>query len=1043
MSYPYDSIKIRSSLDSATNLLEIAKYRDALLLYDTIRKFSYKAEMWKDHIEAYRGFANCNFKLANYEQALNDRKTLIEIAKVHTADDRGSQAILHNDLALSFNSIGEYDQALIHSKKALEIQLKHVEEYQATTAQILNNIGFIFNKQIEMDSARKYYLWSLNIRRKILDKNDPSIANSLSNIGTFFARKGNYAKQAKYYEKALEIFLSNYGEEHPNVATLYNNLAYAYGKKQNYDKQLLYYEQSLAIRLKVFGEKHPSVAESYHNIAGYYIQQSDFDKFLTYIKKSQRIYSRFYGNSHIKVASSYHMMGVGFERNQNFLKALEFYKKSVNIYKDKFHDEHPRLAIGYNNMAVCYAELKQWNRQKELLEKALRIRLKSLGPKHSRVASVLNNLGNHYLSTGNFDQALITLQSALISVSDNFNDNDLNANPELAEVGNKNLLLKILRNKAVAFDSLYYQNEEITNLESSVYNFELAIRTADLLRFEISPGYSRQKITEETMPLYEGAIQKTIRLYKITRKEQYLEKALEISEKSKVFQLRLTLQESEAKQFAQIPDSLLVLETGIKEKITSLQKALDKAKQKKDTLKTLSLKEKIWKQNNAFSELTTYLEKTYPNYHKLKFDQKTASIKSIREDILDDQSTLIEYFFGKHALYMFQLSRSNLKVIEIPIDSTMIGLIEDYIKSTSDYNYILSQKNASDKLFVQSAHQLYRLILPLPLNKSQRLIIVPDGILNRINFEALLTKNSVQINPDYKRLPYLINDFQISYSYSASYLSTDYWHHNTNTSSRFAAFAPHSDFPITLKNQKTDLKLTAELTRNDENTLPGSSKEVNEIGLLMHGDVWLGSAATESAFKQKARNYNILHLSTHGNLDDQSPLNSNLLFAAENDSINDGYLNINEIYNLKLDADLTVLSACNTGNGKFQQGEGAISLSRAFSYAGCPSVIMSLWKIPDDQTKKIMIGLYDGLNQNLPKDIALRNAKLNYLETTSDPLYSHPFYWTGFILMGERAPLPSNDNFGNWILIPLLLLIGLGFPTVRKKIFQSKSSINF
>ena len=136
---------------------------------------------------------------------------------------------------------------------------------------------------------------------------------------------------------------------------------------------------------------------------------------------------------------------------------------------------------------------------------------------------------------------------------------------------------------------------------------------------------------------------------------------------------------------------------------------------------------------------------------------------------------------------------------------------------------------------------------------------------------------------------------------------------------------------------------------------------------------------------------------------------------------------------------MAVLSACNTGSGKIQSGEGAISLSRAFSYAGCPSVIMSLWKVPDNQTKEIMVGLYESLNQNLPKDAALRNSKLNYLKNSSESLYNHPFYWAGFVLMGERAPLSDNDDFENWMFIPLLLLIGLGFPMVRKKLFQSNS----
>ena len=170
----------------------------------------------------------------------------------------------------------------------------------------------------------------------------------------------------------------------------------------------------------------------------------------------------------------------------------------------------------------------------------------------------------------------------------------------------------------------------------------------------------------------------------------------------------------------------------------------------------------------------------------------------------------------------------------------------------------------------------------------------------------------------------------------------------------------------------------------------------------MDGDLVSGLQATEAYFKSIASDYQIVHLATHGIIDPLDPENSELLFAPSKDSINDGHLKLSEIYNLRLNSDMVVLSACETGVGKFQRGEGSMSLSRAFFYSGVPSVVMSRWALADESTSKVITGFFKNILDGHEKDLALRDAQLSYLKSDLNDLKTHPFFWSALVVMGSN-----------------------------------------
>jgi len=232
--------------------------------------------------------------------------------------------------------------------------------------------------------------------------------------------------------------------------------------------------------------------------------------------------------------------------------------------------------------------------------------------------------------------------------------------------------------------------------------------------------------------------------------------------------------------------------------------------------------------------------------------------------------------------------------------------------------------------------------------------------------------------------------------------------------------------------------------RNSLVELHWSIKEIESISDFFSGNAYVNNEATEDVFKEKAKNASIVHLATHTLLDDNNPLYSKMVFAKDVKSAEDGFLNLFELYNMDLESELVVLSACNTGYGKIVNGEGIMSMARGFIYAGCPSIVMSLWPVDDHSTSVLMKYFYKGISDGLEKDEALRQAKLKYLQN-SDDSKSDPFFWAGFVEVGNTEPIylkPKSKNY-LWIFVSVILLIGITFIFKRYPFFNNLKGFAF
>ncbi|WP_438712798.1 CHAT domain-containing protein [Aquimarina muelleri] len=316
--------------------------------------------------------------------------------------------------------------------------------------------------------------------------------------------------------------------------------------------------------------------------------------------------------------------------------------------------------------------------------------------------------------------------------------------------------------------------------------------------------------------------------------------------------------------------------------------------------------------------------------------------------------------------------------------------------------------------------------------------MVPDGPLWHCNFELLLTQKDASNNP--AALSYLLKDYAISYANSANVLFGLGKTNSTLKKQQECLAFSFSD--TTTIDTKTMSLATLRDTKID---LPGTRKEIKAIADIINGQYYFGSQAIEANFKKNAGNYTILHLALHGEVDNEQPENSKLLFTKSKDSVEDSYLYSHELFALDIPAELTVLSACNTGSGKITKGEGIISLGTAFQYAGTKSLVLSSWEISDSTTPELMKNFYTNLKTGMNKAKALQQAKLQYL-TTANINRTQPFYWGGFYLVGDTTPIPFENNttwyWGIGIAILGILFFGMRWLFKRKRRSKFVETLN-
>jgi CHAT domain-containing protein len=843
---------------------------------------------------------------------------------------------------------GQYTQTSNYLDTALQVaQQRNIARDSEVFGIYYSYAGDYYNQLGDLEKAYQINSQLLLADKKAYEKD--SLNFPAPHLAADYNNIGIYFKRKGDYAQARDYYLQAllfYADDQiADRTTVYNNLAETYEEEGNTQVALVFHHR--ALYLAQTAKDKQGLLLLYNNLAGTYINTQP-DSAYYYLSLLKPLLSA----THLADQATYHQLLAELKENEGNFESAE------------------------RNMQL-----------------ALQLRKTVFGTKNAATAFTYRYLGEMYAKQNQHQKALATYQLALVSIANDFDEiTDVVANPSIENgISNRLELLSILKRKAQSFHAL----QQTKNARNTLH---LAIQLIDQIRFNYLADGSKYTLLERAMPIYEQAIDLAVERGEI-------ERAFEIAERSKATILLESIRNQTAQTFAGIPETTLAKERDLKVQIAFYERLWNEAE---DEVMKANHQQKLFDLRQAYQDFLAQLERDYPKYYELKYQSSKLNINSLQQEIVDEETALLEYFIGDNSIYLFALTTDGLTVqkwqktneFEAQLQALRQALNEPSTDRFADFT--------SSAFFVYNNY-LAKALDHLPKTIHQ-LIFIPDGSLSYIPFQALIQhpiQEATIADPRFDTLSYLVYDYSISYAYSSTLLLNNQ-SRKASSSLAFGGFAPVFEGGADIPERSSRKQLSA---------LPFSQLELEQISELWKGESYLTTTASLANFKEKAANFNILHLSTHAAVEDD-PTQSRIYFY-------DDYLTVSEIYNLPIRADLTVLSACETGVGEYQKGEGMLSLARAFRYAGCPSLVTSLWQVNDEKTADLMLNFYRQLKAKQSKPIALQQAQIDYLETASMQS-AHPFYWAAFVQVGERSSLLRRSS--NWLrsiglLLPILLLI--------------------
>lgn len=644
--------------------------------------------------------------------------------------------------------------------------------------------------------------------------------------------------------------------------------------------------------------------------------------------------------------------------------AEKAFESSIQYLKNE-KNQLETLSNSYRNLASMNRQWQRFEIADSYMQKAEKLFLATTNRQPRKLSKLYYEKALLLFDEEKYDESEKQIQVIFKILIPNYNAKNIlpNQNQLYAET----VLIDVLDLQGEIFSK---QNKPKKALDAFKLSFDIEDLLMNVLIYENSKIITQIRArnrTEKCISIYD-------RLYQKENKIQYLEKAFQLSERTKSGILkgyRSNIKNASAE------------EKQLLHQLQTLNNNIIKEQQKGDLANISNINSAIKKQN----ELMLYLKKIQTknsNYIPEKYD-----IKVLLSKLEKDKAVMVYYFMGSEKLYYFILQNSQITLNDINITDTAIPKIVQFIDYFSNANNITN--NILEYNHV--GNSVYNM-LKLPQNAIYKnLIIVPDGILNFLPFESLITQESSTTN--FAKMHYLLNDFRIAYNNSASnYLNSK---------------------PIS-KSEKTVLGIFPVFEKTAYE-LSYSKKELESIRNNFKGKYLENSEASFSNFKNNANQYSILHLSTHASSGDIETPASIKFYDQE--------ILYSELYNLNINPDLVVLSACETGIGKLYKAEGAMSVARGFQFAGAQNLLFSLWKVNDYTTSVFMADFYKNVKNDVPYFEANSNAKIAFLKDKSIPnVKKSPYYWSSFVYYGSISPEEKSTNYIFYI-ISLLAVIGL------------------
>ncbi len=855
------------------------------------------------------------------------------------------------------NYLGEYNKAILYFNNTLYL-LKKGTKNLLLQAETLINIGYAYTELTDNQKADAYYKRAYNLLEKL--KPFPKTENIsdiqviyacvINNMANNYRHMLQYKKALNYLKKAIEIL----GEKHPQAAFCQLNRANIFIQLKEYDKAIVLLED-----LRKYAANNPSLwVVCYANIGNVYMEKGEFEEAVFYYQKALEQQETITKKQLTNILNN---IGTGYFDLERYEKALSFYQKSLKVY------------------------FPNWNNKQALCE----------------------------LYLGSLEHIPVIIPIVLLNV--------IKALYKMFEKTNRKQYLTFA---AEHFEAMFLARKKVLN------NYLDDISTLN----------SIQLLHE----IFEPAIQIALELCRLNRNSINCQQCFEFAEQAKASLLTKQIKtELITQKF--LPKSLQQKEYQLKTKLRELNRRInqeeDKYKFEQKRALLNGLQAEYFDCQQKYETLIQSFEQDYPEYYQLKYNSKVVTVTEVQKHLCKlGETALIEYFIGDKFMYIYFISKEKYLVEQVDKPKNFDALIKQFDNCM--------HKNMNRKTYIKTAYELYQLFLQPVLENPEvqniainALKIIPDGLLASIPFEALLY-HTVSLKSAYAELPYLLDKYDISYHFSATLWL---WEGQRKAQKKelpdsFIGFAPvykdivqQTDYDVKKGGFDTQTVVAAVrgITRTIQigaKTYPAlveSEKEVKNIEnyfkvLNCNTQSILHEKATVKNFKEKARNYKYVHVSAHHVYNAYNPQLSGIIFSPQPRQQNtlpkevaeieellmdeqesstrqneQALFYINDAYNLRLNADLVVLSCCDTGRGEIAKGEGIMAINRGFLYSGASNVLYTLFKVYDKEASELTQEFFSFvLNKKMPYATALRAAKKQLIKRGAMPKH-----WAGYVLI--------------------------------------------
>jgi CHAT domain-containing protein/Tfp pilus assembly protein PilF len=980
----------KASFRTVTNLTAINPKNNLKREQRIVHNFAFvkEAEQWK----IWR-FATVEEDLA---AALVQAKTEAERAELLAQEKEFVTVGLARALNTQgdrFANRGEYSKALLIYTLAKNLTEQIGDRYEI--ARTYHNLGQVHRSQGNFAQAMDYFQKSLAINQALGEST--GIGRSLLGMGVVHWSKGDFTQALEHSRKSLTFFKAP--DDNADIARVLNNLGNIHRSQGDYVQALDDYHKSLAIRQEL--NDTYGILSSLGNIGVVYGSQANFAKALEYYQKSLAMSEA--ENDKEGIAITLGNIGVLYRKQGNYEQALEYYQKSLAM--SEAEDDKIGIAQMLNNIGTNYSQQRNYEEALNYYHKSLVMREKlkdKYGISHTMMA-----IGSTYSAQGNYAEAMQYFQNSL-AIKEAIGDRQGVANLwlliatyhhkqghyaealEFAEcVATRSQQLSspyLLWPARIIAGEAYRALNQLDNAHKA---FEEAIAVIETLRDQVAgSGQEQQRFFENKFYPYHGMVD----LF-VSRNNPA--EALLFSERAKARALLDMLYTSHVNIVKAMTSQEQAREQTLRTELNWLNTQVTRASQQNKPDQTRlnelnSLREKVRLNYEAFQ---TSLYAAHPELKVQRGEIQTIKAKELAALVPNSASALLEYMVTGDYTYLFVITKADgktdaeVKVYTLPTKRDALS------KQVEAYRQQIASRDLS---FRASATDLYQLLLKpaqAQLQGKTNLVIVPDGTLWNLPFQTLLTGTN----------RYLIEDAAISYAPSLTVLRemTIRRKNRSADSTSTTLLALGNPLPGKASPDGTTLR--------DEKlaALPEAEQEVKALKQLYgtsRSKVYVGADAREDRVKTEAGQAKILHFAAHGMINNTSPMYSHLVLA-EGGVNEDGLLEAWELMQMDLKADLAVLSACETARGRIGTGEGMIGLSWAMFVAGVPSIVVSQWKVESAGTRDLMVNFHrtliaqpDGGKIKSTKANALRQAALKLMK---NPETHHPFYWAGFVLVGD------------------------------------------